>query len=375
MGHDGTVNAELAPFLSLHFRGARFDDDQGMPVETLGELMAYRELVAEVARSVFLSQNPERQRVPKGFADRLRLRIRRVDEGSAVPLLERSVSSGELLPIEDEFHRARDLISSAIHDVASGRSIPEDFPQDALVHFNRLGQGLQDDESIELIRPGTFSGPRYTQDVRKVLLGGRLIYQRDAVVVGWVTEVDAERMRFQLRQSDGLVVPAPIDSVTFDEVKQALAPTGEGPQVSVSGVGVFDRSDNLVRFDSVHELISEDVDDAVADDAVAVDASAVTAGWLDGYGEATDPTVIRRTKALLAAIMNSGAPRPRVFPVPDGGLQAEWTIDDREISVAVEPGGSLYVISVNVASGRAEDATLREDDPEQVLRLVLPDAS
>ena len=72
-GHDGAVNAELTPFLALHFRGARFDDDTGMPVETLGELVAYGELVAEVAHFVFLAQNPERQRVPKGFAGRFRL--------------------------------------------------------------------------------------------------------------------------------------------------------------------------------------------------------------------------------------------------------------------------------------------------------------
>jgi hypothetical protein len=366
------VAPELTPFLALHFRGDRFDADAGMPVETLGELVAYRELVTEVARLVFLDRNPDRQRVPKGFTDRLSLRLRQVAEGSAVPLLERPVLA-DVLPLADEFDAARDLISEAIQAAATGQSIPAGFPSDALVHFNRLGQGLQDDESIELRSPNVASGPRYTQQVRKELLAGRSNYQREATIVGWVTELDAERMRFHLRRSDGSTVPAPIDVVTFDEVKEALAPSGEGPQVSVSGVGVFDRtSDQLVRFDSVHELMAEEPEASVED---LVAASTVDAGWLDDDGAATDPDVLQRTTALLDAIVLQGVPLPRVFPVPDGGMQAEWTLGDREISVTVEPGGSLYVIAVNVESGDAEDATLAEDDVAEVLRLVVPDAS
>lgn len=370
--HDGAVAPELTPFLALHFRGARFDADAGMPVETLGELVAYRELVTEVARLVFLGRHPDRQRVPKGFTDRLSLRLREIGEGSSVPLLERPSVEGLLL-INDEFDTARDLISEAIEAAGSGQAIPKGFPSDALVHFNRLGQGLYDNESIELRAPNTETGPRYTQQVRKALLSGRSNYQRDATIVGWVTELDAERMRFHLRRSDGSIVPAPIDVVTFDEVKEALAPSGEGPQVSVSGVGVFDRtSDQLVRFDSVHELMAEDTEESVED---LIAASTVQAGWLDDDGDATDPEVLQRTTALLDAIFLQGGPAPRVFPVPDGGMQAEWTLGDREISVTVEPGGSLYVIEVNVVSGDAKDETVADDDVAAVLRLVVPDAS
>lgn len=370
--HDGAVTAELNPFLALHFRGARFDAEPGMPVEALGELVAYRELVTEVARLVFLDRNPDRQRVPKGFTDRLSLRLREVAEGSSVPLLERP-EVADALPLPDEFDAARDLISEAIQAAADGAPIPEAFPDGALVHFNRLGQGLLDDESIELRAPNAQTGPRYTQSVRKVLLAGRSSYQRDATVEGWVTELDAERMRFQLHLRAGPVIPAPIDAVTFDEVKEALAPSGEGPQVVVTGVGVFDRlTDHLLRFDSVHELIAEDAESPVVD---AVAASREEAGWLDGDGEGTDPEVVERARALFEAIVTRGVPAPRVFPVPDGGLQAEWTLGEREVSVTVEPGGSLYVIAVNVTSGDAEDATLPDDDIAGVLRLVVPDAS
>ncbi len=365
------MNTELTPFLALHFHGSRFDSDAGMPVDALGELVAYRELVIEVARSLFLQQHPDRKRVPKGFADRLQLRLRRVEEGSSVPVLERPSPIGTL-DLSDEFDAARDLISDAIQAAARDESVPAAFPRSALVYFNRLGQGLSDDESIELRAPGQALGPSYTQQIRKALLAGHMNYQRDATVLGWVTEVDAERMRFQIRRLNAPTVAAPIDAVTFEEVKNALAPTGEGPQVSVSGVGAFDRNDALVRFDSVHELTFEDAADVLTD---AVAAAVVGEGWFDGDGSATDPEVVRRAQALLAAIVASGAPQPRVFPVPDGGVQAEWTVGDREISVAVEPGGGLYVISVDIRSGASQDESLAEDDPAPVLRLVLPDAS
>lgn len=370
--HDGPVATELTPFLELHFRGVRFDAEPGMPIEALTELVAYRELVTEVARLVFLQWNPERQRVPKGFTKRLSLRLRKVDEGSSVPLLERPAPEG-ILPFGDEFEAARDLISEAIQAAGADAPIPEAFPHDALVYFNRLGQTLLDDEIIELRSPSKPVGPYYTQTVRKVLLAGRSSYQRDASVEGWVTELDAERMRFQLhRLADG-TIPAPIDAVTFDEVKQALAPTGEGPQVVVTGVGVFDRTtDQLLRFDSVHELILEEADLPTVD----VDGAAqAAAGWLDGDGDETDPLVLERARNLLEAIVTRGVPVPRVFPVTDGGLQAEWSLGNREVSVTVEPGGSLYVISVNVNSGDAQDATLEDDDVAEVLRLVAPEAS
>lgn len=366
------MSENLTPFLSLHLHGARFDAGPGMPVEALTELVAYRDLVAEVARGIFLRDHPGRQRVPKRFMEGFELRIRGIDDGSAVPLLERAWPEEALVSAPDTFDAARDLISAAVAAAGDGRPVPDDFPRTALVQFNRFGTGLLDDESIELRAPGSAAGPLYTQTTRRTLLAARSHYQRDAVRVGWVTEADAERMRFHLRLPDGSSVPAPMDDVMFDEVKRALAPAGEGPQVSVGGVGVFDKHDRLVRFDSVHEVTpgGDDTDDEVID---AVGDAEVDAGSFDGTGEATDPAVMERARALFATLVEGGAPVPRVYPVMDGGIQAEWTIGLREVSVTVEPGGSLYVISVDTASGEANDDTISEGDAaDRVLRLLLP---
>lgn len=368
------VSEETTPFLSLHLHGARFDAGPGMPVEALPELVSYRDLVAAVARHVFLQQHSQRRRVPKGFMESFQLRIRHIGEGSAVAVLERAQPGGTLVAPPDAFDAARDLISKAIETVAEDHPVPENFPQEALVLFNRFGTGLLDDESIELRRPDSTAGPRLTQQSRKRLLAQRPQYLRDAVRSGLVVAIEAERMRFQVRLADGGLIWAPLDAVTFDGVKAVLEPAGLGPMVSVHGVGVFDKGDRLVQFDSVHEIaeMGDEAEDAKDEVVGALGEAVVEAGWLDGIGNATDPAVLSRAQALFAKLVESGALVPRVYPVPDGGLQAEWTIGGREVSVNVEPGGSLYVISVDTGSGKAHDLTIPEGDAaDQVLRLLL----
>lgn len=345
-----------------------------MPVEVLTELVAYRDLVAEVARHLFLSDHPARQRVPKGFTESFSLRIRRIEEGSAAPVLERVPPEGTLVATPDAFDSARDLICEAVAAAADGGPTPGAFPREAVVHFNRFGQSLRDEEDIELRAPGASVGPRYNQVIRRVLLAERSYYQRDAERTGWVTEIDAEKMRFHLRLSEGSSVPAPMDDVMFDDVKTALRPSGEGPQVLIGGVGVFDKSDRLVRFDSLHQVIPAEAE-TDGEAAEAVDAAEVEVGWLDGQGAATHPGAFERARSLLTRLLEIGAPVPRVYPVPDGGVQAEWTIGSREVSVTVEPGGALYVISVDASSGESNDETVADDDVERVVRLLAFDRS
>ncbi len=58
---------------------------------------------------------------------------------------------------------------------------------------------------------------------------------------------------------------------------------------------------------------------------------------------------------MLADLLTFEVPRPRVFATPEGGVQAEWTVGEHEISVTFEPDGKLYAVSVNLASGDAEE--------------------
>lgn len=360
-------------FARLRLTGGRFDGD-GMPVETLAELAQYRELVLGVARAQFLSENPERKRVPRGFTDRLQLRLRTVEEGSAVPVLERPAQEGTLLAPEDEFTRARDAIEDAVAAAEADEPPPPRFPPEALVLFNRFGQTLKPDEAIELRRGSATTGPRYTaQTRRKLVLRQKSTYQEELHGIGWISEVDGNGMscRIRLRLGPNSPVPAPLDEVIFGPVRDVLEPNGEGPPVWVSGVGVFDSDQGLLRFDSIHEVsVLDEPEDLASLDRRLEELASLNTGWLDGDGVRPDGDVLQRASCMLADLLTFEVPRPRVFATPEGGVQAEWTIADHEISVTFEPDGRLYAVSVNLASGQAEEPELATDDPEQIAQLL-----
>ncbi len=345
-----------------------------MPVEALVELSQYRELVLGVARAQFLREHPERQRAPRGFFDRLQLRLRTVEEGSAVPVLERVAPPGALIAFDDEFTRARDAIEDAVAAAETGELPPDGFPPEALVLFNRFGQTLGPGEAIELRRGSAATGPHYTAETRRtlVLSQGRT-YQEELYGIGWISEVDGNGMscRIRLRMGPTTPVSAPLDEVTFGPAKDVLEPNGEGPPVRVSGVGVFDAQGRLIRFDSIREVnVLDDPEDLVSLDDRLDELALLNEGWLDGEGVRPDALVLERARGMLADLLTFEVPRPRVFATLEGGVQAEWTVDDHEISVAFEPDGKLYAVSVNLASGQAEEPELTTDDPAQIAQLL-----
>jgi len=367
--------SEHSVFARLRLSGGRFDGP-GMPVETLVELTHYHELLLSVARAQFLHEHPERQRVPRGFFDRLRLTLRTVEDGSAVPVLERQ-SEDASLPLvafkDDEFTRARDAIQEVVAAAAGGQPIPSALPADAFLLFNRFGRTLRPDEAIELRGGSAASGPRYTVAARRALLLDKgHTYQEDVQDIGWISEVNADEMSclVRLRMGPSAPVPAPLDEVSFGPVKHVLAPKGEGPPVRIFGVGVFDAT-RLIRFDSIQDVsVLEDPDELVRLDSRLDEIAALKPGWLDGEGARPDARALERARRTLAELLAYEVPRPRVFATPEGGVQAEWTVKDHEVSVSFEPDDSLYAVSVNVCSGAADEPELSADDPAQIAELL-----
>lgn len=351
--------------------GGRFER-QGMPVETLVELAAYRTLVVGVAKELFRQANPNRQRVPRGFEERLDLRLQTVEDGSVMPVLDRAVGDGELLTADDEFTNARDVIGRAIDAVASDQPVPQDFPRSALLLFNGFGQKLRAGEAVELRRGNETQGPRYTPEVRrKLVLQDRHSVQQEIDDIGWVSEVDGDRMRclIRLRTSPAATaVAAPLDELTFAAVKDVLEPRGEGPPVRLSGVGVYDSYQRLIRFDAIHEVsVIEEADELQRIDERLDELSALRAGWLDGDGRAIAESAIDNARRALPDLLGRDVPRVRIFPTPEGGVQAEWTVADTELGVTFDADGSVYAISVNILSGESEEL---EAGPQDLSRVA-----
>ena len=346
-------------FARLRLIGGRFEGD-GMPVEALTELVAYQELVVGVAKEVYRSERPQRQRLPRGFAERLQLRLRTIEPGSTVPVLERVRESGTLMPAADEFTRSRDLIEEAVAAVGAGETLPQDFPRKAVVLFDRFGQTLRSDEAIQLQRATATSGPRYTQAVRRrLILEERHTFQAELSDIGWVTELDAGHMTCMIRLRSALraqPVQAPVDEFTFDQLKTVMEPNGEGPPVRVTGVGVYGAAGHVLRLASIQDVsLIEDPEELADLDKRIAELAELQRGWLDGDGAPPAPAALREASSTLAELLRPDTPRPRIYPTPEGGVQAEWATAGYEVSVTFEPDGTSYALAVDRESGESHE--------------------
>ena len=83
------------PFIQPKFVGPRFDENT-LPLSAAKDLVAYEELVVELAKHLYLTKNRDRQRVPKGFADGFHLHLEN-RLGIGVRFLGLNVSSEHLV--------------------------------------------------------------------------------------------------------------------------------------------------------------------------------------------------------------------------------------------------------------------------------------
>jgi hypothetical protein len=82
-----TMNTDTTfEMATLRFDGERFNG-HALDVECTQELIAYRNLVLECAKSLWRVKYPNRSNLPKGFEKGFRLQFNRLEDGSAlVPL-------------------------------------------------------------------------------------------------------------------------------------------------------------------------------------------------------------------------------------------------------------------------------------------------
>lgn len=141
----------------LAFKGQRFHD-HALDLGAIGELGQFQKLIAETAKALWRTAHPGSQRLPKGFQERTRLCLRKIEQGSAVAPLEifieepeqRELSEPEPTEIEGAIALAHDVLRAAQTD----QPLPESFPRSLVSEYQRWGQVLEQNEAIEVITPG-----------------------------------------------------------------------------------------------------------------------------------------------------------------------------------------------------------------------------
>ncbi|MEV4988447.1 hypothetical protein [Pseudarthrobacter sp. LMD1-1-1.1] len=95
IGADGIdadpADNETGLFASFKLDGARFNGGR-LPVDALVELQRYRELILEAAKQAWREANPGEE-VPADFSSAFDLAVTEIEDGSAVPLMEKARSA------------------------------------------------------------------------------------------------------------------------------------------------------------------------------------------------------------------------------------------------------------------------------------------
>ncbi|MEI7732194.1 MAG: hypothetical protein WCO56_21645 [Verrucomicrobiota bacterium] len=318
-------------FLKPRFTGARFDEHT-LPVDVARDLAAYEELVIELAKHLWLADNPGRERVPRGFEKGFSLHLEgMVEAGSAKPLLSCVVAGALALQggNNEYFGQARDLIADCISASAAGQVLPTKFPKELLDHFNVFGRSLREGEALELPRAG--GAAQLTPERRKQLvLDAQRVYSKDVELTGCVGEIDWEKQTFRLRLDTGSAVTVPLPEHFRELARQAGG--RERTRVLIKGVGVFDAYDHLQKLAETQHLELQP-NQTLADQIDEL--AALKDGWLEGQGKAPDKDQLAWATDKLVASFPESLPFPHVGPTPEGGLFLEWIHTPWRISAEI----------------------------------------
>jgi len=190
---------------TLRFDGPRFED-HGLDLDVLPELIAYKNLLIETAKSLWRAQHPDRERLPKRFEANLSIKFYQLTEGSTGVPLKRVIPEqrGNLSLLEDELDQAADLLENTIECAGAGRPLPAELPKNVIPLFGELGQTLRPREAIGIRSVRRNVEVRFTQEVREQL--SRIAegdYEDTVDIVGEVRAADLDGFSFALREDDG----------------------------------------------------------------------------------------------------------------------------------------------------------------------------
>ena len=373
--------SELEPFVTHVLKGARFDG-HAVPLTVLPDFTAYRELVLEVARALFFRENPDRQRVPKGFEDNFDLVLRTIREGSAVaPLERRQKATDPQLPLLgkpalDYYEQARDVVSQTIDAMRTGKPAPANFPLEAVRYFNNFGRTLRDGESIEIRGPGGRAAVAYDKTIRKKLVLLREGTYEDAVeITGRVVQFDTQRRMFGILSEEQTILGS-LDGLSVAQlgIVRTAAVHTEALRVCAAGVGAFDSLDRLVRLVTIKDLSyaeDEDLREKLDVDRRLAALAELGPGWLDGLGAVIPRSTLSRLATLLKDAEGQGLHRPYLYPTPEGQVQAEWSFVGAEVSALFDDKVHFVsCVGVHTRSGAQRDEDIDVRDARGVGRLI-----
>ena len=319
--------------------GARFAESQ-IPLQVLSDLTALREMLIDVAKWRYLSENPDRQRAPRGFANKIDLKLAGIGDGSAVPIInlttDEPVMPGIPLPHQHFLEQARDDIAMAVATEAGNGHVPNHahLPTRFLAYFNRIGRSLREGETLELPRANGSPPALLTTETRQRLLQRSTVREitRELTLRGTVPEADHERMTFELQQVNGGRVAGSIPEEHYDVIIEAFNGYPNGVKILVNGIGRYDRQGHLSGLDSIDQVTLLDQLDV---SARLDELKEMQDGWLDDVGVAPSRQGLDWLSASFESHFPDDLPLPHLYPTPEGGIEAQWFLETNSVILEI----------------------------------------
>lgn len=221
------------------FLGQRFEDN-GLDFDVLDELVAYREIVFELAEHIWKLEHPERERIKKGYLKDIQFKFFGLEKGSVIIPIQVFTQS-QLFPLENIF-KAADTFNEAIGCIKNGTRLPVSFPKSLLPKFASYGKSLLQDESYELISPRE---PSKSVLFNKTIKGEITCllekeYSDTIDVSGEIRETDLDGKSFKIRLTSGKKVNGKFSNIDQEtKILKALDPNSN-ISVRIIGTGGFE---------------------------------------------------------------------------------------------------------------------------------------
>ena len=318
-------------FLQPRLDGDRFSRHT-LPLDVLKDFAALQEMLVEVAKWEFRRAHPERKRVPRNFDQGLELHLSNIGEGSALATVVFFFSG--MFPEENMRHleQARDDIVESIAAVDVGGTPP--LPPYLLGYFDSLGRSLREGESMSFQRSDGGEARLTPQTRLKLVRAAQATSWTEEVRLhGRIPEVDQQRHTFTMQLRDGSRLNAPLPEPLRSTVIEAFNQYLGGAHVLLKAVGRKEGAGQLKALESVeHISLLDPLDIGLRMDELAE----LQEGWLDGRGVAPPADGLRWLGNAMQDSYSSELRLPYLYPTPEGGIRAEWTAPDWEISLDID---------------------------------------
>ncbi|MDP9052215.1 MAG: hypothetical protein M3O31_16070 [Acidobacteriota bacterium] len=344
-------------FLSPKLEGQRFEGHT-VPLELIKDFSALQEMLIDVAKWEFMKAHPDRVRIPRNFASALELHLEGIDEGSAIlkiVLLYISLFPPHLT----YFEAAKTDIIAAIASAEQSRT--PDLPSKFLTYFDRFGRGLRAGESMSFSLADGSKATLNPETREKLIRSADVAEWTEEVALrGRIPEGDHRKNSFQMELSDGTILTGDLSGPYRDVISKAWLSYNKGHDeyVLIRGIAKKDRQGQFKAFEAIEDVTALDpLDVALRLDSLAQ----LQDGWLDGIGTAPDKEGLKRLAAAFDTHFDPELPLPYLYPTPEGGIQAEWSLNENTWSITLEvapEGMEAEYQALNLTTHESLDQTI-----------------